>query len=268
MSSNLLKDRERNRIDIGFWTRGPIADRGIAQALLESLASILPEAFPRKWGDVASLRIKASPTNFHNLVDFWEESGRICGRTIHGFQKSRSIIVTFLCGFSGSVHDLLLSFDLNPIKGEAPHLRVLELFRSWATILAQDFGRLSMEYEWITKNVIEQYEEPDGSIDPWMVFGTNIVEGLAGVYWCTYLGKVFTDWLGSQKVAKAPWPHVEPIGNGYLLRRSDSPETWRDETALDAQLKDYFGSDKFFDINDPERKIKAPRIELPSVLDN
>jgi hypothetical protein len=259
-----LKGR-RNWMHTRIWTRKSISD---GEPILKVLSEDLPEAFPAKWGDVASMHVRASASNFKDAAAFWKISSRVCGRTIHGSDSSNSLIVAFLCGTSGRTHDL--NFEFNPLKvtkGAIGH-RALRLFSRWIEMLDADFGRLCMDEEWITKNVVEQYKKPDGGINPWKVFGTNIIEGLPGVYWCTFLGKVFSDWLGPRKVAQAPWPHVRQLAGGYLLRRSDSPESWRTEADLDAKLKQYFGPERFFDINQPERKIEAPRIEVPLVGDN
>jgi hypothetical protein len=248
---------------MAIWTRNAIGNTDVAEEILKILGEEFPEAFPLAWGDAEPPTISGSPKDFRKVISFWDTSSRVCGRRIFGQGKQSHIAVHFLCGTSQEPHSLHFEVRKKQLGNKSTAERMLVVFSNWATIVSADFGRLSLEAEWVAKNVKQQYLMPDGGINPWMVFATNLVKGMPGIYWSTYLSEVFCDWLGREKVAGTPWPYVQRLEGGYLLRRSDDPERWALEAGLDDRVLDYLGRDKFFDINDPKREIHVPGIPIP-----
>lgn len=130
-------------------------------------------------------------------------------------------------------------------------------------MLDADYARVCVEDEWYTKNVVEQFIEPDGGINSWMVFNQNITKGMPGVYWMTYFGKIFVDWIGERRLQTSPWPTIETVGDGYLLQRSSSACNWANENVFDDALLEHLGRERFFDMNQYERLVQAPYFEMP-----
>ncbi|HWB12672.1 MAG TPA: hypothetical protein VG826_25830 [Pirellulales bacterium] len=139
---------------------------------------------------------------------------------------------------------------------------MLSLLRRWVEVTDADFARLCLEDEWEAKNVIRNYPEPDG-VNAWKVFNQDIAKGLPGVYWATYFGRSFVDWIGEEVIGASPWPHVQKYANGYLLLRSESPAMWRDETELDSRLRRHLGGRRFFDISAPQSTLDILELEIP-----
>ena len=232
-----------------------------------ALAAIAPDWFPLDWSNLEDRADIHSPSDLAAVMDLWALTGIDCGFVMHGGRKrpQAAMGVAFLCKPSFQPH--MVSFtvkDLPPEERDESAAKALELFRGWASTAGADYARICTGSEWERKNVIEQYVEPDGSIDPWMVFNQDITTGLPGVYWGTYFGKAYVDWFGgAERFKKAPWPHVERCGDGFLLVRSDSPFTWQEERALDARLREWLGDDAFFDIERRDRPLRTPNLEIP-----
>jgi hypothetical protein len=237
--------------------------------LLAALATALPEALPVKWGDIEPYRIRVTPSDFQQAIDFWVESSRdyntIQGRTDTRKGCKSCVLVSFACGpRSGQTHDISI-FLQKTLAGNAENSAQLlaQIARQWLALLDADYARVCLEDEWYTKNVVEQFIDPDGSINPWMVFNQNITKGMPGVYWMTYFGNIFVDWIGERRVHTSPWPTIEKLGDGYLLQRSSSAGNWENENTLDDALVEHLGRERFFEMNQYERLVQAPHFEMP-----
>lgn len=257
----------KETLEMCFWTRAAINRIEGATKMLAALASVAPDWFPLDWGYTDDRTAIKTASDFGPIVDIWERLASGCGETMYGSRRKpkTSLLVAFLCKPSLEPHRISFAIkDLVADEELAIASKALELFRRWAAILGADYGRLCAGGEWERKNVIEQYEEPDGSIDPWMVFQQDITTGLPGVYWATYFGKAYVDWFGgADRFENAPWPHVESCGDGFLLLRSESPFTWGQERSLDGQLCEWLGDDAFFELDRRDRTLRAPKLEIP-----
>jgi hypothetical protein len=234
----------------------------IAKPFLKGLADLLPDAFPRRWGDCEPLSTKASAADYSQVVPLWVKVGRERGN-LFGMSPRGGLLISFMLGPTLSPHDIGFDFPLKLVASSNKLQRSLELFSTWVETLCADFALFATQAEWQAKNVREQYMEKDGSIDPWKVFARNITEGLPGVYWCTYFGPPFVEWIGAEKLAHTPWLHASHVGQGYLLRRSDRPDSWEGEAEQDRGLISHLGRARFFDIRDPDRKMSVLDLPMP-----
>jgi hypothetical protein len=245
-----------------IWTRAPIGTAKCAERFLEALAQSFPEAFPPRWGECEPLTIRGSTEQYAEVIALWSKAASERSWVL-GHSRSVALSVNFMLGPSKRPHEAWFWFPQKLVIESKKLQRSVELFDKWLAILNADFGLLAAEGEWVSKNVLQDYEEEDGSVTGWRLFANDITKGLPGVYWCTYLGGDIAQWLGEEAVAAAPWPHVEKVGKGYLLRRSEDPSKWNEEKDLDDKLLNHLGRKYFFDISDLDRKVKAPPLNIP-----
>ncbi len=245
------------------WMRADIADRGLIDRLLRALAETLPETFPTRWGQNEPFRIRASHGDYRDALDLAAHYNRFVFGVV---PRTKNLL--FIDSFVNIKRKpFTASLMIDParpkIKGPARGARVVSLFAQWSELLAPDFCRCCTYGEWRKKNTIEFFYDEDGSIINPKVYNADINEGLPGVYWLTYFGKELAEWFTPARLAAAPWPYVTELAGGYLLRRSDDPNAWQSETALDEQLIDHLGRNRFFDIREPNRKIEGLEFRLP-----
>jgi hypothetical protein len=253
---------KKSRMQMTIWTRAPIQKAKTGARFLEALATSFPEGFPPRWGQSEPLSIEASPTDYSKVATLWEKLGPERGLLL-GYSRALGVNVDFMLGPTMRPHEIWFFFPHKLVESLLSIQRTLKLFSSWLTLLNADFALLCLEREWVSKNVLQQYLEEDGSTDPWKVFGNDIRKGLPGVYWCSFVGSAFSQWIGRPKLADVPWPHVEQVGTGFLLRRSERPETWEKETKQDKALISHLGRERFFDIADPDRKMSVLDLPMP-----
>lgn len=254
-------------IRLDLWTRASINDAGTAARVLASLATIAREWFPRDWYNISDDIDINSADDIGEVVQLWVAPRMDCGSVLGGSlaKPKTSLLVAFLCQPSRKEHMISFNATLSEEGLQAGALRTAGLMQQWAAILEADYGRVCAGQEWNRKNVIEQFVEPDGLTNSWKVFHQDITTGLPGVYWGTYFGRAYVDWLGGdERFEKAPWPRVERCGDGFLLFRADSPFTWEEEHAQDAQLRQWLGDDAFFDIERRDRVLRTPNLEIPN----
>jgi hypothetical protein len=248
---------------MNFWTRASITTRGTAKQFLGALGDLFDEGFPRRWGEYQPFTIEASAAQYADVIELWAMAGKQELMGLMGYSRTSGLHVDFMLSPTKRPHEVYYFFAQKLIQTSTKVQRSLQLFSRWVSILRPDFARFSAENEWVAKNVRREYVESDGSINPWKVFANDITKGLPGVYWCTYFGPVFAEWIGTKKFTRAPWPFVEQIGDGYLLRRSDGPENWQKEAERDRALIAHLGRGRFFDINSPKRKLNRLKLDIP-----
>lgn len=254
------------KISIDLWTRAAITTPQVASRFLEWFAVRSPSWFPLTWdnlGDVVKIK---SAADWRDALRFWERTAMERAPVLFGRDGSPALrlLLCFKCKPTVEEHYLSADVKLSSLDMCASLSVVLDLARGWMDAFRADYARICTEDEHRNKNTIEQYVNPDGTIDSLMVFQQDITTGLPGVYWGTYFGKAYVEWFGgAERFEHAPWPGIERCGSGFLLMRSQSPLTWRDETTLDTRLRDWLGEDAFFDISRPDRALRAPTLEIP-----
>lgn len=103
--------RPHHEVQFNVWTRKYLGDPKLVAELLAVLATSLPEALPVKWGDIEPYRIRVTPNNYQQAIDFWVESSRgyhtIQGRTDTRKGCKSCVMVSFACGpRSGQTHGI------------------------------------------------------------------------------------------------------------------------------------------------------------------
>lgn len=250
--------KRKARIVVAIQTAANIGTSAIARSFFQSLQTNLPAVFPTKWGLAEPLHIRVVSDNLGDLVSLWtEQMNRPLGSFI-GYGPSSACAISSAGNNGGEYHQLYYYCDRMAVNSSAKMALLVACFRAWVDLVRAAFGRISLEAEWDAKNVIRQYEESPGRFNPWMVFAVDLKDGLPGVYWMTYFGESLSNWLGKKKLALSPWPTVEELGGGYLLRRAQSPDTWQDERDLDEELVAALGRNRFFMIADPKREVERP----------
>jgi hypothetical protein len=142
------------------------------------------------------------------------------------------------------------------------------------------FGRMNLTQEYDKYNILkdtdfffnekgEKIFFDDGGSCPILPVGTDIKKHIPGIYWKTLFGKPYVDWIGKEKIIKAPCFKINELTNGSVeLQAYENPEDYNTETAMQQvkKIKDYLGNDIFFDIADIDRKTKAPKIDVSEIV--
>lgn len=252
-------------LNCALWTRCELHVAPIAALCLEAIAEFVPHSFPEQWTEKREGDTRVSSDDYGAALELWcREGASRGGFLIAGTPRTESwLLATFVCrGGRQPVGYLKLSTRVREPAMADGARGMLSLLRRWVELTDADFARLCLKDEWEQKNVIRNYEEPDG-VNPYKVFNTDITEGLPGVYWATYLGRPYLDWIGEEVIDASPWPNIEKHAGGYLLLRSESPAAWRNEADLDSRLREHLGERRFFDISAPERVLDILKLEIP-----
>ena len=134
---------------------------------------------------------------------------------------------------------------------------VSEMFR----VTGSDFALLTTEVDRKAKNQCP----PSQSYK-----GFDLALGIPGLYWINFFSDAFAEWLGLGSFPKelAVWKRL--AGGGVSLKFCESPDRCRDIDVVQKQRTaiDWLGSEKFFDIRFPDRKLDTPdwvRMPLPNI---
>lgn len=146
-------------------------------------------------------------------------------------------------------------------------LPLLEIHESY-------FGALCMYDEWEDHNVLRYKTRrlpdwPDG-YDRMHGAGTELQDGVPGVYWGTYFGPFYVDWFGREKFDDLPAVDKQELpGGGIFFTTADTPFEWNtpDTQARQEAIKQQLGADAFFDIQALRTKMAEMAEPFPEGFD-
>ena len=247
--------RQMKRMTLDVWAYKPIGSRTIGADILDVVATNMRDVFPNLWGFVEPFTTQASPDNYGDATELWAEYAERPGAILMGScdEYNAYVVVCFSAPPARMFNHFSFRFGAMPIEGDRLE-DYLSTFSGVARIVDGEFGRLCLEDEWESKNVIKNYQDADGSINPWAVFCQDIENGLPGLYWSTYFGKKVWKLLGSAD-GVARWS-LRDINSGVLALRSPDPANWKNEAGADGELMNALRHDWFFDIQKPLNEIK------------
>lgn len=124
---------------------------------------------------------------------------------------------------------------------------VRELFRTSGS----DFGFLTTEADLKAKNT---------SSSSYSYQGMNLENGAPGLYWLNLFSKGFATWLGLDTFPGQLAESAILRGDLWSIAFSDTPGHCRELDILQKQHAaiEWLGSDRFFDICSPDRKLNSP----------
>jgi hypothetical protein len=124
---------------------------------------------------------------------------------------------------------------------------VLEMFR----VTGSDFGVLTSETDLNTKN------QPAPSCS---YKGLDPATGVPGLYWINLFSDQYAEWLGLGEIPRELAVLKKLACGGISLQFCESPEDCRSLQVLQKQRAaiDWLGSQRFFDIRFPDRKLDVP----------
>jgi len=96
--------------------------------------------------------------------------------------------------------------------------------------------------------------------------GTDLAKGIPGVYWGTYFGPFYVEWLGREKFERLDCYQIKELETGgILLLLTERPDTWmhNDHQALRRSIIEALGQDAFYDADTIRKEFDA----LPYVDD-
>jgi hypothetical protein len=124
---------------------------------------------------------------------------------------------------------------------------VRELFRTSGS----DFGFLTTEADLKAKNTSARSQSYQGM---------NLEDGVPGLYWLNLFSNGFANWLGLDAFPSQLAESAVLRGDLWSIAFSDTPEHCRDIDILQKQRAaiEWLGSDRFFDMRSPDRKLNSP----------
>jgi hypothetical protein len=115
------------------------------------------------------------------------------------------------------------------------------------------------------KNIVLNYHNEDGSIQPRRPVGEDWTICLPGVYWCNYFGEPYVSWFGRDLLLSAPAFHVKELRKEMFrilaferIEESDSPGANEAEQGI----RDHLGRAAFFQKDDSSAILVAPEHDL------
>jgi hypothetical protein len=131
---------------------------------------------------------------------------------------------------------------------------LVEMFR----VSSSDLALLTTECDLQAKN---RTPLVSGHVQSLSYKGLDLEHGIPGLYWINLFSCELATWLRLSELPKN-LGSVKPLGSGaVLLKFGESPEDGRSFHVLQQQRLaiEWLGSEKFFDIRFPDRKLEAPK---------
>lgn len=96
--------------------------------------------------------------------------------------------------------------------------------------------------------------------------GLEFDRHLPGVYWATYFGSQYMDFLGHERVMSSPARRVESAGNGAIIFLAEAPSHWRRDgyRQTEKKVREHLGVEHFWDRRHPCRGTESPDLGFPS----
>jgi hypothetical protein len=119
------------------------------------------------------------------------------------------------------------------------------------------FGWAAPDEDWRAKHWQVEYDERGRSRGS-RKLGTDLENGLPGVYWITIFGPHLTRCFGGTSIAKLPVHRVLQLheaGTGIIVRESPYEPLLTERLEQDRRIMELLGAQYFFDIKDPAKKV-------------
>ncbi len=162
--------------------------------------------------------------------------------------------------------EVIFWIDSNIIKKKSVDF-IKNFFKELFLILDSEFGFLTLKQDYDNKNHLVEKLDDNGTRETYL--GQKLeIEGIAGLYWINIFGKNYVDWFGKGKFDKIRCWKKEELNNGsILLQFCERPEECLSDTVLEQQknVKKTLGEDTFFDLKQPNRKVKIPKFLRGSI---
>jgi hypothetical protein len=150
---------------------------------------------------------------------------------------------------------LFTNYWTGDIDGKWAHRVGLEKVEDFLTemfrVTASDFSLLTTEVDLKAKN---------RPVDSYSYKGLNLEIGVPGLYWINFFSDEYADWLGLRDLP-IELAVLKKLGTGGVsLKFCESPEDCRSLEVLQKQRTaiDWLGSQRFFDVRFPDRKLEVP----------
>jgi hypothetical protein len=139
--------------------------------------------------------------------------------------------------------------------------RVQECVHQMFRASGADFGFLTTEVDKKAKNTTAQV---------FSYMGMNLEDGVPGLYWLNLFSHGFAHWLGGDTFPRELAETTFSDESGISIVFAASPQRCRDIEVLQKQRAaiEWLGSEKFFNIHSPNRKLHPPNwesIPVPNV---
>jgi len=243
-----------------FHVRGPM----FAEEQLDGLQSVIHRLLP-KWS--AGLRVARDEDSPDPLLV--GRAGRLYDCLHQAAPPKRGLgpaVLTgsykglsfFLNHFEGTLPPVLNTMAIevygpSVIEGQAVSIWARTFFEAVTAQFPIRYANVRLAEEFRAKNMIDDETGVEA-------IGVDITDAIPGLYWLNYLGALYLDLIGRERLLSAPAFEVKPVGDGVLLALDSSAEAWQSDAyrAREQATIEHLGKEFFFSRYEPERKTIAP----------
>ena len=111
------------------------------------------------------------------------------------------------------------------------------------------------------KNIAQNVQHTDGTVEPRKPVGVDWPRCLPGVYWANYFGKPYIEWFGRKELLSAPAYETRELPSGTIrliayARPTDAGGL--DGVEVEDRIRTHLGLEAFFDRRAEKRRVIAP----------
>ncbi len=228
------------------------------QSRLESLFHLLdnsPTFHPEKWGISEPVRKEFQAEYINDMEKLWNERLGIMFQR-RTFPKLWINIEWWKK--AGNLNRLSLGIEDSYFKKsvEFEYLDFCIRLFNWGQAM---YGYCCHDNDFENKNVLDEPTLVNGRLIK--VGGAYLEDGLPGIYWMNFFGKIYVNWLGKEKLLSAISYDTRVINSeAIILLSSPSPLDYAkpEVQELTVKMLHHLGQDVFFEKQNPTKICRTP----------
>jgi len=226
-------------VDLRFYTRQNISDRGSGLRLIKTIAEYGKESMPEEF-DNSGRWVSISPPKFESLLTEWGKSDIVLMRRQSRYEAEIAISMDFTS--SGCFNTFLYWIEEDYFRSLLSIDNFIRLSVAIYNELKPDYGGIHQTRDAIDLTTIEH------DLYGKTVVPTDLNKGFPNVYWGNFFGPRFINIIGREKLKSAPcFQRQDLTDGGILILTSHSPLDPRSEDSRMGQktLRKHIGEEHF-----------------------